>query len=205
MSGQTAGHVTRSAGGGGPLVFEYDESYAGGPAAVPLSLSMPLRQRRFADARVQGWMAGLLPGHPRVRSHWAAKHGAASAEPFDLLATKAGLECAGAVQFCDPATMADTAQPGGVDWLTPAQTEEMVAEMVSQTTPVGTPAQAQRFQPCRGVRQDCPVPRRLQGPQMGRAARFAPVDSYSQDPDARRARAVHQRAPLSHNSALLGG
>ena len=35
MSGRTAGHVTRAAGGGGPLVFEYDESYAGGPAAVP--------------------------------------------------------------------------------------------------------------------------------------------------------------------------
>ena len=26
MSGQTAGRVTRAAGGGGPLVFEYDES-----------------------------------------------------------------------------------------------------------------------------------------------------------------------------------
>ena len=30
-----ADHVTRAAGGA-PLVFEYDESYAGGPAAMPL-------------------------------------------------------------------------------------------------------------------------------------------------------------------------
>ena len=129
LSGQTAGHVTRDAGGG-PLVFTYDEAYAHGPAAVPLSLSMPLQRRRFADARVQGWMEGLLPGHSRVLSHWAAKHGAASVEPFDLLATRVGLECAGAVQFCGPETLADAERPGGVDWLTPAQTEEMVVDMV---------------------------------------------------------------------------
>ena len=150
-------------------------------------------------------MVGLLPGHPRVRSHWAAKHGAASAEPFDLLATKVGLECAGAVQFCDPATMANTAQPGGVDWLTPAQTEEMVAEMVSQTTLWGRQRRRSAFSLAGAFAKTALVPGRLQGPQMGRAARFAPVDSYPQDPDARRARAVHQRAPLSHNSALLGG
>ena len=130
MSGQTAGRVTRAADGSGPLVFEYDEPYAHGPAAVPLSLSMPLPRRRFADARVQGWMEGLLPGHSRVRSHWAAKYEAASVEPFDLLATKVGLECAGAVQFCGPETLADAERPGGVSWLTPAQTEEMVVDMV---------------------------------------------------------------------------
>ena len=177
MSGQTAGRVTRAAGGGGPLVFEYDESYAGGPAAVPLSLSMPLRQRRFADGRVQGWMAGLLPGHPRVRSHWAAKHGAASAEPFDLLATKVGLECAGAVQFCDPATMADTAQPGGVDWLTPAQTEEMVAEMVSRTTLWG---------------------RQLRRSAFSLAGAFAKTALYRDDSKARRWGEPHGSHPSTH-------
>lgn len=129
MLGRTAGHVTR-ASDGGPLVFTYTEPYAQGPDAVPLSLSMPLKRRRYADARVQGWMEGLLPGHSRVRGHWAAKHGAASVEAFDLLATKAGLECAGAVQFLGPETPAGDAPVGGVDWLTPAQTEEMVADMV---------------------------------------------------------------------------
>ena len=94
MSGRTAGHVTEPADGRSP-VFTYDESYASGPAAVPLSLSMPLEQRRFAGERVLGWMAGLLPGHSLVRRHWAAKYRAASVEPFDLLATRIGLDCAG--------------------------------------------------------------------------------------------------------------
>ncbi len=129
MSGRTAGRVTRPAAGG-PLMFAYDDTYASGPAAVPLSLSMPLARRSYTDARVQGWMEGLLPGHSRVRSHWAAKYAAASVEPFDLLATTVGLECAGAVQFCSPETLADAQRPGDVNWLTPAQTEEMVDDMV---------------------------------------------------------------------------
>ena len=133
ISGQTAGHVTQPANGRSPM-FTYDEPYASGPAAVPLSLSMPLEQRSFAGERVRGWMSGLLPGHSRVRLHWAAKYEAASVEPFDLLATRIGLDCAGAVQFFDPETTTDVSRPGGVDWLTPAQTDEMVADMVQQTT-----------------------------------------------------------------------
>ena len=177
MSGQTAGHVTRAADSSGPLVFAYDESYASGPAAVPLSLSMPLRQRRFADGRVQGWMAGLLPGHSRVRSHWAAKHGAASVEPFDLLATKVGLECAGAVQFCDPATMTDASQPCGVDWLTPAQTEEMVADMVRHTTLWG---------------------RQLRRSAFSLAGAFAKTALYRDGADARRWGEPHGSHPSTH-------
>ena len=69
---------------------------------------------------------------------------------------KVGLECAGAVQFCDPATMADTAQPGGVDWLTSAQTEEMVAEMVSRTTPWGRQLRRSAFRVTTNVASQTP-------------------------------------------------
>ena len=177
MSGVTAGHVTRPTARGGPLVFTYDDTYATGPAAVPLSLSMPLKQRRFADARVRGWMAGLLPGHPRVLQHWAAKHGAASVEPFDLLATRIGLECAGAVQFCDPETTADELRSGGIDWLTPAQTEEMVTEMVGQATLWG---------------------RRLRRSAFSLAGAFAKTALYRDDSSARRWGEPHGSHPSTH-------
>ena len=183
MSGRTAGHVTRAAGGG-PLVFTYHESYAHGPAAVPLSSSMPLQRRRFADARVQGWMEGLLPGHSRVVSHWAAKHGAASVEPFDLLATKVGLECAGAVQFCGPETLADAERPGGVDWLTPEQTEEMVVDMVRNAWLWGRMLRTSAFSLAgafakTALYRDGSDPRRWGEPHGSH-----PVDSHSQGPDA---------------------
>ena len=134
MHGRTAGHVTRTGERGAPLTFEYHEPYLSSPEAVPLSLSMPLQQSGFEKAIVSGWLEGLLPGHSRVRDHWAAKYGAMSSAPFDLLATRVGLECAGAVQFCAPETGAGSLREGGIDWLTSNQTEEMVTEMVRQTT-----------------------------------------------------------------------
>lgn len=176
MSGQTAGRVTRT-DGGGPLTYTYDERYAGGPAAVPLSLSMPLQRRRFADARVQGWMEGLLPGDSRVRSHWAAKYQAASAEPFDLLATQVGLECAGAVQFCGPETLADAERPGGVGWLTPAQTEEMVVDMVRNAWMWG---------------------RQLRSSAFSLAGAFAKTALYRDSSEARRWGEPHGSHPSTH-------
>lgn len=176
MSGRTAGHVTRTADGGS-LAFTYDEPYVRGPAAVPLSLSMPLTRKRFSDARVQGWMEGLLPGHSRVRSHWAAKHGAASVEPFDLLATRVGLECAGAVQFCGPDTLTDAEQPGDVDWLTPAQTEEMVVDMVRNTWLWG---------------------RQLRSSAFSLAGAFAKTALYRDGSDARRWGEPHGSHPSTH-------
>ena len=178
MSGETAGHVTRPAAGrGAALVFTYDDTYASGPAAVPLSLSMPLKQRRFADARVRGWMAGLLPGHSRVLKHWAAKHAAASVEPFDLLSTEVGLECAGAVQFCDPETTADVLRSGGVDWLTSTQTEEMVTEMVAQATLWG---------------------RQMRRSGFSLAGAFAKTALYRDDSSARRWGEPHGSHPSTH-------
>lgn len=64
------------------LRLTYDPSYAADPAAVPLSLSLPLSEPVAAGERVSGWLDGVLPGNDMVRSRWAAKHGALSDSPF---------------------------------------------------------------------------------------------------------------------------
>lgn len=134
LSGNVAGRVERR-GEDGRLLFEYDADYAVLPRAVPLSLSMPRDERSFGDARVAGWMSSLLPGHPDVRADWARRYEAASPQPFDLLGTRVGLECAGAVQFCKPETL-DAALSGSSDttWCSAARIEEMVADMVREVT-----------------------------------------------------------------------
>jgi len=66
-------------------------------SASPLSLSLPFGLRERHD--VASWVDGLLPENPRTRSRWARELGADSTNPYDLLCTQAGLECAGAVQF----------------------------------------------------------------------------------------------------------
>ena len=65
------------------------------PSATPLSLSVGHRARED----VSDWVDGLLPENPLTRARWARELGAASTAPYDLLCARAGLECAGAVQF----------------------------------------------------------------------------------------------------------
>ena len=79
----------------GAVHFAYLDDYP--VSATPLSLSLPVGQHDTMD--ISSWIDGLLPDNQRTRSRWVRELGAASTDPFDLLSTQAGLECAGAVQF----------------------------------------------------------------------------------------------------------
>lgn len=79
--------------------FAYDSDYlTGGTAAVPLSFSMPLSQQRHPGETIRRWLSGLLPDNAELLRHWQQVSGAASTDPFDLLATPIGLDCAGAAR-----------------------------------------------------------------------------------------------------------
>ncbi len=91
-------------------VLAYDAGYLAHPDAVPLSLSLPMRAQPHGGAAVGNWLDGLLPDLPADRERWRASVGAASVDPFDLLATPIGAECAGAVQF-EPAAAAPVGGP----------------------------------------------------------------------------------------------
>ncbi|MCY4518188.1 MAG: HipA domain-containing protein [Acidimicrobiaceae bacterium] len=81
--------------------FDYDSDYFTDTAAdVPLSLSIPLTRQRHPGAAIRTWLEGLLPDNAELLRHWQQVTGAASSDPFDLLATPMGLDCAGAVQVC---------------------------------------------------------------------------------------------------------
>ena len=99
LSGERVGLAVRSLRS---VHFMYHPDYP--TAATPLSLSLPISPRAQDVSR---WIDGLLPNNERTRSRWAMAYGAASTDPFDLLSTPAGLECAGAVQFCPPEALPD--------------------------------------------------------------------------------------------------
>ncbi len=96
ISGVDAAVITR-AGNDTTLVYEAD--YLAHPGAVPLSLSLPMRAQPHAGPALASWLDGLLPDLPADREQWRSSVGATSTDPFDLLATPIGAECAGAVQF----------------------------------------------------------------------------------------------------------
>lgn len=93
LHGEPIGVAVRSRRGAVHFSYVHDRP----ESDTPLSLSLQPGQGRTLD--VSSWIDGLLPDNQRTRSRWAHGLGAASTDPFDLLSTQAGLECAGAVQF----------------------------------------------------------------------------------------------------------
>lgn len=132
IAGRDAGIIDHRRG---QLRFAYHPHYSADSTAVPLSLSMPLTASVVTGERISGWLNGLLPGNDTVRRRWAAKHGALSHTPFDLLSTPIGLDLPGAVQTCPATQLAalDT-RPSGVDWLTDDQLHDLVGELVREQT-----------------------------------------------------------------------
>lgn len=97
IGGREVGHVRRVRNG--TLSFAYADTYP--RDGVPLSPNMPIRNQPYKHNSIDAYLAGLLPDNDAVRARWASKFKVAD-EPF-LLLSHMGLECAGAVQFVDPA------------------------------------------------------------------------------------------------------
>lgn len=131
IGGDFVGHIDRR---GSVLRLTYDGAYARRPDASPLSLSLQLVEGEIEDQRVEGWLSGLLPGNPDVRERWAAKYQAKSSSPFDLLSTRIGLDCPGAVQLCSADSVDGLeGQPSGIEWLNEGSLEELILGMVRES------------------------------------------------------------------------
>ena len=114
IGGRHAAEVSRSADQPGLI---YSDNYIASKG-VPLSVAMPKTGGRFPLPRVSAWMDGLLSDNPTVVEQQRRLFGAQGKSSFDLLASPMGMDCAGAVQFCQPAqAAAATGRGGGVKWL----------------------------------------------------------------------------------------
>jgi serine/threonine-protein kinase HipA len=82
----------------GALSFQYDKDYANTPNAIPLSLSLPLREEIFKGDEVHNFFENLLPDNREIRMSIAKIRKAKSTQSFDILAA-IGSDCVGAIQF----------------------------------------------------------------------------------------------------------
>ena len=82
----------------GAIEFRYDESWLGWEHALPISISLPLREDRYTGDSVMAVFDNLLPDNERIRRRIAERVQADDHGTYSLLA-KVGRDCVGAMQF----------------------------------------------------------------------------------------------------------
>lgn len=96
LNNRLVGRLTKETSGA--VEFTYDPAWLGWEHALPVSLSLPLREARYAGAPVAAVFENLLPDSPPIRNRVAERVGAAGADAYSLL-SKIGRDCVGALQF----------------------------------------------------------------------------------------------------------
>ncbi len=87
-------HMAKS----GAITFQYDQSWLDWEHAMPISLSLPLREQAHQGALVIAYLENLLPDNQAIRERVAAKVGAQGTGAYHMLET-IGRDCVGALQF----------------------------------------------------------------------------------------------------------
>ena len=133
LDGRPVGTLARLVSG--RLRFEYDDAYQGEPDPTPLSVSMPVQERSHGHATVSPWLWGLLPDDTDVVRRWAREFGVSSDNPFSLLGTPIGEDCAGGVQFVPPGRIGSLLEePGSIEWLTAGDVEVRLRQLRADAT-----------------------------------------------------------------------
>lgn len=106
MNGRRVGTLSRAANGA--IDFRYAEAWLAWENAIPVSLSLPLREDRYVGAPVMAVFDNLLPDAEPIRRRVAERVGASGIDAHSLLAAL-GQDCVGALQF-----LTEDTEPGPV-------------------------------------------------------------------------------------------
>lgn len=108
LNNRSVGALSKAAGGA--IDFQYDPNWLEWEHALPVSLSLPLREDPYRGEKVVAVFDNLLPDSDTLRRRVAERVGAEGADAYSLLAA-IGRDCVGALQFVgvDEAYEGDTA------------------------------------------------------------------------------------------------
>jgi len=96
LNSRLVGRLKREASGA--IDFKYDAAWLDWEHALPVSLSLPLREDRYIGAPVFAVFDNLLPDNDAIRQRVAERVHAPGNDTYSLLAS-IGRECVGALQF----------------------------------------------------------------------------------------------------------
>jgi HipA-like protein len=111
LNGRVVGSLRRQASGA--IDFEYDSAWLAWEHALPVSLSLPLREDRYVGDPVIAVLDNLLPDNEQIRRRLAERVRAEGYDAYSLLAA-VGRDCVGALQFLP----ARSRRTSGVETLT---------------------------------------------------------------------------------------
>jgi len=101
LNGRLVGRLRRESTGA--INFQYDATWLDWENAIPVSLSLPLREDHFIGAPVFAVFDNLLPDNDAIRRRLAERAGAEGQDAYSLLSA-VGRDCAGALQFLPDGT-----------------------------------------------------------------------------------------------------
>jgi serine/threonine-protein kinase HipA len=104
LNARLVGRLRRESSGA--IDFQYDKDWLGWENAIPVSISMPLREDRYIGDPVIAVFDNLLPDNDDIRRRIAECAHANGADAYSLLSA-IGRDCVGALQF-----LPDGAAPG---------------------------------------------------------------------------------------------
>lgn len=99
LNNRLLGHLTKAPGGA--ITFAYDQRWLDWEHALPISLSLPLREDPYHGEPVVAVFDNLLPDSDALRRRVAERVGAAGPDAYSLLAAIGG-DCVGALQIVGP-------------------------------------------------------------------------------------------------------
>lgn len=126
MNGRRVGLLRREPSGA--IDFAYEPTWLTAPSAIPVSLSLPLREDRYRGAPVVAVFDNLLPDNIEIRGRIAARTGAEGVDPYSLLATL-GRDCVGALQFLPETAPAPAPGPIAGDVVSETEIARVLANL----------------------------------------------------------------------------
>ncbi|HEX4266472.1 MAG TPA: type II toxin-antitoxin system HipA family toxin [Steroidobacteraceae bacterium] len=127
LNGRLVGRLRRE--GTGAIDFIYDPTWLAWDNAIPVSLSLPLREDRYIGDPVIAVLDNLLPDNDDIRRRLAERTHANGYDAYSLLAA-IGRDCVGALQFLPEGV--DAGEPGAVN--AQAVTDREIAERLNGLT-----------------------------------------------------------------------
>ncbi len=99
LNSRLVGQLRRESSGA--ITFQYDPSWLEWQPALPVSLSLPLREQPYIGTPVLAVFENLLPDNDSLRRQIAARARAEGTDAYSLLGA-IGHDCVGALQFLPP-------------------------------------------------------------------------------------------------------